>query len=406
VPVIACPQCPTQLKVPAGVSGNTKCPKCGTVFPVKTPPAFEVVDDPPPAPSVPPPPTKTEAEEPDFEIVDDEPQKRVTAQPAKSRVHRDDDEEDDDDRPKKKPKKKTKKPRYKDDEDEYWQPRPGSRGAMGKGEAGAFLISISFWLNMATFGLLTLYAVVMWIGAVALTSSSPSSRRSSRGIGGGSEDFQAVMDLIIILPGLLGLCAWLVGLVGSAIAIAGPARSRGMAIVATLTASVHLLLVGVLFIVLLDAINSATARELGLGSPAWLVVATTLPVLDIFFPILFTRPSLIGVTFLLAFLTACLEVARLVFMQLTVKGLARAAGDYAAAEKTQFGLILTAIIIAVVAFVILMVYFLFDGGGIGPKMILNLAMAIIFLTFLAYTAMMLVPGMAAHQTKNACGRRG
>lgn len=405
MPVIACPQCPTQLKVPAGVSGNTKCPKCGTVFPVKTAPAFEVVDDPAPAPPVPPPPTKTEAAQPDFEIVENEPQKRVTAQPVKSLVHRDEDDEDEDDRPKKKSKKKKKKSRYEDDEDEYWQPRPVGRGALGKGGTGAFLISISFWINLATFGLLTLYAVVMWIGAVALTSSSPSSRRSSRGIGGGSADFQAVMELIIVLPGLLGLCAWIVGLIGSSIAIAGPARSRGMAIAATLIASVHLLLVGVLFILLLDAISTATVRELGLGSPAWFAVATTLPVLDIFFPIVFMWPSVINVGFLLAFLTSCFEVARLVFMQLTVKGLARAAGDDATAEKTQFGLILTVIIIVIVALVILIMSVLFEGGGIGPKMVLNLGMATIFLAFLTYTFMMLIPAMAAHQTKNACGRR-
>jgi len=50
VPVIACPKCPTQLKVPDGVSGNTRCPKCGTIFPVVKP-AFEVVEEPPrPAP--------------------------------------------------------------------------------------------------------------------------------------------------------------------------------------------------------------------------------------------------------------------------------------------------------------------------------------------------------------------
>ena len=92
MPVVTCPQCPTKLKIPDGVSGNTRCPKCGTVFPVAPAPAFEVVDAPAPKPAAPrpapKPAPKAAAMEPDFEVVDEKPKKRVTA-----------DEDDDEPRP-------------------------------------------------------------------------------------------------------------------------------------------------------------------------------------------------------------------------------------------------------------------------------------------------------------------
>src|SRR4051812_48882884 len=78
VPVLTCPKCPTKLKVPDGVSGNTRCPKCGTVFPIVKP-AFEVVEEAPrPAPAPKPAPKSTSAPAPkpaarqaDFEVVDE-----------------------------------------------------------------------------------------------------------------------------------------------------------------------------------------------------------------------------------------------------------------------------------------------------------------------------------------------
>ena len=51
MPVITCPKCPTQLKIPDGAKGNVRCPKCGAAFPAAAPPkaapsgGFEVVDD-------------------------------------------------------------------------------------------------------------------------------------------------------------------------------------------------------------------------------------------------------------------------------------------------------------------------------------------------------------------------
>jgi hypothetical protein len=249
VPVVTCPKCPTKLKVPDGASGNTKCPKCGTVFPVTKPaaPAFEVVDDAPAAPKPAPktgarPVMKTVAqakadEEPDFEVVDEKPKKRVVAddddddddaprkkkkrdddddddEPKARRKKKRDDDDDDDDEDEKPRKKKKKKKKRSDDDDDEWMPSSGNRGAFAKGKTGALLISISFWLNLGSYGLLALYALIAWV-ALNVESSPPSSSPRSGSSGSGS-----FMEIIVILPGLVGLGKWIVGIVGLSFCIA------------------------------------------------------------------------------------------------------------------------------------------------------------------------------------------
>ncbi|HEY1191328.1 MAG TPA: hypothetical protein VGE74_27080 [Gemmata sp.] len=97
MPVIVCPKCPTQLKIPDGASGHVKCPKCGTIFLVSAPQpaaALEIVDGRAPGPAAPPPKTAPAAPagEADFEVVDEEPRKK------KKRDY----DEDEDERPRSK----------------------------------------------------------------------------------------------------------------------------------------------------------------------------------------------------------------------------------------------------------------------------------------------------------------
>ncbi|MCI0703918.1 MAG: zinc-ribbon domain-containing protein [Planctomycetia bacterium] len=445
MPVVACPKCPTQLKIPDGASGNVKCPKCGTIFPVSAKaPAFEVVDDAPapsqkpapkPAPqpaasttstATKPAPKQAQAEDFDFEVVDEKPKKRVVARsddddeedekPRKKR--RDDDDDDDDDRPRSKkkrrddddeedrPRKKKKKKRVYEDDDEDWEPR-SSRGGRGfsKGKIGSQLLAISFWLNLGAYGLLAIYALIAWIMIIAATSSSPSS--SSRGSSGGGGD-GSFMDVVVILPGLAGLGGWIVGTIGCAIAIAGPARARGMAITATVLSGVHLLLTIITFSNMQEGLGAVSFIP-GLRKIAWIAMASTLPALDMFLPMLFYSSKEIEGDYVIALLAGVCEVMRLIFALLTLKALATAAKDYEAAEKSHFGVMTTSFIAGGVMLGFLLIFILVyesaKSGSMGGKTALHLGVVTVLLMYLAYTAMMFVPALSAMMTKDACDRR-
>lgn len=441
MPVVSCPKCPAKLKVPDGVSGNTKCPKCGAVFPVSAPPAFEVVDG--PAPAAPQPAVKPKADDEDFEVVDKKPKKRTAAEDEddpdvefvvydengkvlevvrsrkrnrgrnddedeadrpRSKRRRSDDDDDEGDRPRKK-KGKKKRRRY-DDEEESWQPGPRGGGGFGSGKTGALLMSISFWLNLGAYGLIALYALIAWIMVLAASASSPSSR-GPRGIDGGGDG--SFGELLVVLPGLVGLGAWIVGTVGCAFAIAGPAKSRGMAITATVFAGVHLVLLGITFSNLHSSSGGGfgMTRGLGVGSPAWLVVASTLPALDALLPMLFYSSRAVSQgEYVIALLAAICELLRLVFMLLTLKGMAEAARDGYAVEKSQFGLTMVGMVAGgVAAFVLLMVVILAEGKFKSLQTYAHLTVITALFTYLGYAFMMLNPALAALQTKDACDRR-
>ena len=450
MPVVTCPQCPTRLKIPDGVSGNTKCPKCGTIFPVvatpeagtaarpafgsgaapafggAAPPAQKPAPPapqpaPPPAPKpppAPPPAAKPPVDEPDFEIIEGKPKKRVTEaddededdRPRKKKRY-DDDDDDYDDEPRARKKrfdkpKKKKKDRYDDDDDEYWQPKTGARAAYAKGKTGALLISISFWLNLATYGMLSLYMLLVWLVVIAATSSSPSSRGGMRGGGGGGE---SLGEVLVVLPGLLGLGAWIVGVVGCSFSIAGPAKARGMAITATVLSGVHLVLMGVTFSNLYGGgsggLGPARGMGVGIGSGAWIALSSALPVLDSFLPMLFYQSGAISGDYILALLAAVCEVARLFFMMYTLKAMAVAARDYEATEKAQLGIMIVAFVIGSVVVALLVLFILLYEGGVGLKTGLHLGIVAILVTLLAYTLMMLGPARTALQIRDACDRR-
>jgi LSD1 subclass zinc finger protein len=222
VPLVSCPKCATNLKIPDGASGNVKCPKCNTIFPVTKPAAaaFEVVEDTPPAPPPPPPApkpaAKSEVLDPDFEVVDETKSKKGKKVVRIIEIDADDlddlDDDDEDDRPKKKKKKKRRD--YDDDDD--WQPT-GKGGSFGPARVGMLLVGISLWLYVGTFALLAFFLMIAWAGA-------------------------SIPNGLMILTGLLGLGNWIVALIGLGFCIAGPSQSRGLAIAATAVATVHLVM--------------------------------------------------------------------------------------------------------------------------------------------------------------------
>ncbi len=218
MPLVACPKCATTLKIPDGASGNVKCPKCASIFPAaaKSAPAFEVVEE-APKPAARKPAPKPEPLEPDFEVVDEpKPKKKVVAAETddeddrpRARRRRDEDDDEDDDRPRKKKGKKR-----RDYEDEDWQPA-ATGGSFGPAKVGMLMVSISLWLYLGTYALMALFLLIAWIGA-------------------------SIPNGLMILTGLMGLANWIVALIGLGFCIAGPPKSRGLAIAATAVAAVHL----------------------------------------------------------------------------------------------------------------------------------------------------------------------
>lgn len=449
MPVLSCPKCPTKLKVPDGVSGNTRCPKCGTVFPV-TQPAFEVVDEPKkPAPkpatkTAPPlPPLPSAKPEPKFEVVDEPKKKRVVAdeddddeeeeERSRKKKRRDDDEDDEDDRPKsrkkrrdededdeddeddrprkKKQKKGTgKKKRFYDDDDadSYDNWRRGSSPEFAKAKTGALLIGLAYWMNLAAYGMLALFTLIAWLVVAGASSESSSpSRGSSRGSsGGGGEGSGEFLDILVILPGLIGLCSWLVGLIGCSFAIAGPRKARGMAITATVFAAVHLLLVGVTFSNLQDGLGEFGRIAPGAGKVAWIAVASLLPAVDTFLPVLFYQSKSIGSDYVIALLAGIAEGGRLIFGLLALKALASAAKDFDASERSGYGMmIVIGVLGGVVVLTLLVAVLLREGNFKSLNTYLNLGLGTVFLMYLAYALMMLSPAMAAFATKDACARK-
>jgi hypothetical protein len=249
----------------------------------------------------------------------------------------------------------------------------------------------------------------MWLLLIAATNATRTTTRP-RPSGGSSsgETEMSIMEIIIILPGLVGLAAWLVGLVGSAISIAGPARARGMAITSTAIAAIHLILVSVAFYYFYDESGALDfPGSTGMGSPAWMVVSSTLPALDAFLPLLFyLRRALEETNYIILLVAAIFEVLRLIFMQLSLKSTAVAARDHHAAGKSQFSLMATSFVIGgVLLFVLLMVVLLLEGKFRSPETYGHLGCLTILLTYAAYAAMMFLPAMAALATKRACDNR-
>jgi hypothetical protein len=388
VPVVSCPRCATNLKIPDGASGNVKCPKCATIFAVAKPvaPAFEVVEE-PPAP-LPKRPARPEVLEPDFDVVEEpKPRKKVVAA-----------DDDEDDRPRGRPRREDddedgrprRKGRRRDDDDEGdWQPA-GKGSSFGPAKVGMLMLSISLWLYVGTFALLGFFLLIAWIGA-------------------------SIPQGLMIATGLLGLSNWIVAVIGLGFCIAGPARSRGLAIAATAVAAVHLILAfvvanndksaqfGMTTIQMVSGLNKfqrftdimkkmeketdskrredlqkelrdLSDSERGKNAPfsleegrptartgeemRWHDLATLQLYSDQFIAILAYQSRSFS-DYVLGFLSGLVEVARLVLIVLLIGSVARAARDHDTAEKSTLatflagGATILAMIIVVIVAVIM-----------------------------------------------------
>jgi hypothetical protein len=427
VPLVACPQCATTLKIPDGASGNVKCPKCASIFPVVAKPAaklaFEVVGEaPPPAPKL---AAKPQPLNPNFEVIDEpKPKKKAIAldEDDRPRSKRRRDDEDDEDRPRKK------RRRREDDDEDDWQP-VGNRGSSGPAKVGMLLVSISLWMYASTFALLALFLLIAWLGA-------------------------AIPSALMIITGLLGLANWVVALIGLAFCIAGPPQSRGLAIAATAVAAIHLILafvvanneklmnIGALAIGGASASGRADrlkslgekaqketdparrreyereAREIienlsdtpGLGRKSemrWHDLATLLPFSDI----LIAQLSYESKTFndyVLGLISGLLEVARGVLLILLIGSVGRAARDHYVADRSMMSMIVFSISIGVAMIVWLIISVIGHEsksssnptrGGI------DWLIAGALVTYLIHLGTLVYPAVLSLGAKNAAARK-
>ena len=267
--------------------------------------------------------------------------------------------------------------------------RPRGAARFGPAKVGMLMVSISLWIYLGTYALLALFLLIAWIGA-----SIPSG--------------------LMIVTGLLGLGNWIVALIGLGFCIAGPARSRGLAIAATAVAAVHLAMCFVVanntksayfeyssipaisamnkferFTDLMKKIEKETdpkrkeslqkelrdlsESESGRNSSSfdddrpsrrsaddmrWQDLATLMPYSDQLIGVLSYRSKGFS-DYVLSLLSGLIEVARLVLIVLLVGSMARAAKDHDAADRSTVaafiagGATIAAMIVIVLVMVIL-----------------------------------------------------
>ncbi|MCS6866776.1 MAG: hypothetical protein RMJ56_08960 [Gemmataceae bacterium] len=351
-----------------------------------------------------------------------------------------DDEDDDsdaqDDRRVRRRKKGPRGIQYYDDDD-YHNSRPRPARGFGMGKVGMLLVSISLWLYLATYASLSLFLLGAWA-------------------------FRFVILNGLMLPlGLLGLASWIVGLVGLSFCIAGPARARGLAILATVVASVHLILV---FVVAQDKtfypLSTPSLREVSrynrianyhdlskriqneknpdrrqelekqqsrmwwkgveykfVGySPdeemRWADIATVCPSADKLIALLVYDSKDIS-KILLPLLSGLVEVARLVVMILLIGYVASAAKQEVLEQKSLLSncavggaTILSMIVMLIVCLILFETKSSKAPMGDTPKLgIVNWLVAGELLCYLLHTASLILPAIVALSVSLACGRR-
>jgi hypothetical protein len=292
------------------------------------------------------------------------------------RRDRDDDYEDDD-------RGRRKRRRDDDDYDDGYDDYPDRRSDKGapyrRGAVGVLLIAISFWIYLGVFGFLTLTGLVLW-----------TSDKLSEGL--------------LVVSGILGIGNWVVAAVGVGFLIAGPAKARGLAIAAAILCLVHLIFLIVCFVKVKDATGGLGL--FGSSGLEWFVMASDLLAVDLTLPVLFYWSKIFGeaIFFVLA---GGFEVARLILLVLAVRAAADVTkGGGEAAGKGLLGVLIAGITIAASAVAWLLAIIIIEEGKLSASSRKSIMGVTFLLTYLAYTLMLIVPALAAHQTRAALARRG
>jgi hypothetical protein len=442
VAVVTCPKCPTSLRIPDGVSGNVKCPKCNSLFPVAASPAASSTTSsilpavPKPAPLPPPVPPKPAAttgsstktpvvkaavDDGGFDVVDEpKPKKRVVAdddddEPRKKK-RRDDDDDDDEPRRKKRrddDEEKSSRKKKKSRRDDDWADDELVLGSMkkeghGKARAGLLLMTISSWLYFSLYALLTLAVLLLLIGLMAgetpgmARQSAPSNTFASRQSTSLVSD---VLEALLIVIGLIGLANWTLSLAGLTFCIAGPERARAISIITTCVCAVHLILVFVSYLVTSELI-SGVGKMGQVESFSWLLFATTQPFLDTFIPLLIYASRAVTGEYIVVILTGIVEVVRLFFIFLTIRTLAAEGKNDRAYNRAQIGIIGTAIVIGGGILLMLLVIVLsVEIKFRNMKTAATLMAGSFFVVCLAYTMLLTLPAITAMGARGSLSSR-
>jgi hypothetical protein len=446
VAVVTCPKCPTSLRIPDGVAGNVKCPKCNSLFPVAASPAASSTTSaappapPKPAPLPPPPPPKqvatsgsstrtpalkTAVDDGGFDVVDEPKSKKRTVvdddddEPRKKKKRNDD---DDDDEPRKKKKRnddddddgeKSSRKKKKSRRDDDWTDDEMVLGSMkkeghGKARTGLLLVTISSWLYFSLYALLTagvfLVLVILLAGEMPgmARQAAPSNTFASRQSTSLVSD---VLEGLLIVIGLIGLANWAISLAGFTFCIAGPERSRAISIITTCVCAVHLILVFVSYLVTSELLSGV--GKLGqVESFSWLLFATTQPFLDTFIPILIYNSRAVSGEYIVVILTGVIEVVRLFFIFLVIRTLAAEGKNDKVYHRAQIGIVGTAIVIgAGILLMLLVIVLSVEIRFRNLKTAATLMVGSFFVVCLAYTILLMLPAITAMGARGSLSSR-
>jgi predicted Zn finger-like uncharacterized protein len=413
VPVVTCPKCPTQLRVPESATGNVKCPKCQHIFPLGAKPApapaFEVVDDTPgkpaakpvaaavrpaaparPAPSPPPPPPakKSKPDDVDVEFEEDEaPRKKKRRDDdyedddddrdrPRGRRRRDDDYEDDDDRDRPPKKKRSRRDDDYDDDDDW---RPAKKGSgFGPAATGTLLMAIGMWFYVAMFGILALFFLLLMATRIP--------------------------EGLMSVAGICGVGTTVLTLIGLSFCIAGPQKAKGMAIATVAVSGVHLVLVIINYSNLTGGLGRGGLGGGFVPGADWILLGTVIWVPNAVLPaLIYGGGRAVGGEAILLVIAGACEIARIIMVCVTLRALAAAAKDYDSAEKASKGMIAACVVCGAAALVSLLLIVIIDAsksintaqylGGVGLTGIC-----------VGYALMALMAALAAMSTKGSLAR--
>jgi hypothetical protein len=420
VAVVSCPKCPTTLRIPDGVSGNVKCPKCNALFPVTASGAPAPAKG-TPLPPLPPPPkpaapttgakptsAKSAAGNFGFEVLDEpKPKKKVVAD-------EDDDLDEPGDKKKKKrnddddkstSKKKKSRRRDDDDDDDDWHLASKKKVGHGAGRVGLMMLTISSWLYFSLYALLTLYVFLLLTGVATFGDSVAARPRNTSTFSNKNSSFaEDFADMIILAIGLVGLANWIISIVGFGFCTVGPERARAISIISAIVACVHLLLVIVTYAM---STNSLAGLDKfgGPSNASMLFFATTMPFLDFFLPSLIYGGQSITGEFVVVMLTGICEVVRIFFTLLTIRTLADEGKNHRVAQRVQMGIVITALVLGIGIFVMLLVVVLVvEVKFRSMKTMMTMVLGSFFLQCLAYSVSLAFPAITAMGARSSLAR--
>jgi hypothetical protein len=261
-------------------------------------------------------------------------------------------------------------------------------------------------MYFSLYALLTLYVFLLLTGAMTVgdTAGSVRPRNTSTFSNKNSSFGEDLADLIILTIGLIGLANWIISIVGLGFCCAGPQESRAISIITAVVCCVHLLLVVVTYSISTNSL-AGFERFGGPSNTSMLFFATTMPMVDFFIPSLIYGGQGITGEFIVLILTGICEIIRIFFALLTIRTLANEGKNHTVAGRAQIGIVVTALVVGVGIFVMLLVIVVVREIQFrNIKTLVTILLGSFFLQCLAYTAMLIFPAITAMGARGSLAR--